>query len=62
MSDRFNKGLEHGIGLGELRERERIIKLIESQITPCLCEQGCMADDNPAYQELIELIKGETNE
>jgi len=58
MDTVYTKGFMSGTAL----ERERIIKLIESQITPCLCEQGCMADDNPAYQELIELIKGETNE
>jgi hypothetical protein len=53
--NRYNTGVKVGINA----ERERIIKLIKSQITPCLCEQDCMADDNPAYQELIELIKGE---
>ena len=59
--DQYNERVAYTWKLAAEAEQERIIKLIKSQITPCLCEQDCMADDNPAYQELIELIKGETN-
>jgi len=40
MSD-FNRGLEQGIELGELKERERIIALIERRI--CF---DALADDD----------------
>jgi hypothetical protein len=47
MSDRFNEGLEQGISLGILKERERIIKIL-MDYAPHLTTSG-----------LMELIKGE---
>jgi hypothetical protein len=46
-------------GVGE--ERERIIKLLESQIHGCSGYDCDSCDDSSQIVELIELIKGETN-
>jgi hypothetical protein len=65
MSDRFNEGLEQGIGLGELRERERIVKMLEDPAT--MSNWWATPDKSLGlYGNLknyvIALIKGKTNE
>jgi hypothetical protein len=67
VSDRFNEGLEQGISLGILKERERIIKLLkplaEHDEEMCYSEgkQECYPEDcsAPLIQWVIALIKGE---
>lgn len=63
MSD-FNRGLEQGIDLGTLKERERIIKLLEddaiSWSPDCSApieKDHCQSCWN--YADLIARIKGE---
>jgi len=58
MSDRFNDGLEQGIELGELRERERIIKLLEENFARFDASNNQV--DYMSLTEFVELIKGET--
>jgi hypothetical protein len=43
-----------------LQERERIIKLLESQIHGCSGYDCDSCDDSSQIVDLIELIKGET--
>lgn len=61
----FRRGYKYGFydgnAEGKAWEQRRIIKLIESQITPCLCEAGCMGSNEVMPEDVIELIKGETN-
>lgn len=42
-----------------LQEQERIIKLLEEQITKCPCEPECQTEDPVDVSDLIALIKGE---
>jgi hypothetical protein len=47
---------------GVRHEQERITKLLESQIRGCSGNDCDSCDDSSQIVELIELIKGETNE
>ena len=53
MSD-FNRGLEQGIALGELKERERIVNLIEE-----LFSKSVVPGYQTAVADAIAIIKGE---
>jgi hypothetical protein len=60
MSD-FNRGLEQGIELGILKERERIIKLLDDHYNETLELFGVALARKKldALLELRDLIKGE---
>lgn len=58
MSDRFNEGLEQGIELGILRERERVIKMLETRNQNKTHSEGRYC----GLCEAIELIKGASSE
>jgi ribosome-binding factor A len=58
VSDRFNEGLEQGISLGIVKERERIIKdlVLEIETAKDLHEADCYLS---GMEHALLLIKGE---
>jgi hypothetical protein len=62
MNERDKDIYESGVFCGTLDERQRIIKLLESQIHGCSGYDCDSCDDSSQIVELIEFIKGETNE